>query len=85
MKALNSKEKTISPSGITKKYNISYQTVNYYTNLGLLTVKKRKGNSRLYDQKEVGIRLSRIAALKDKGYPLRLIMEMFDNKKRRFI
>jgi len=55
---------------------MSYQTINYYTNLGLLVVKKRKGNGRLYENKDVKERLLRITSLKDKGYPLRLIQKM---------
>ncbi len=66
----------ISAQEIVKKYNISYQAVNYYTNLGLLVVRKRKGNGRLYDEKEVEERLKRIAELKDEGYPLMLICKM---------
>jgi len=68
--------KVISSYEVSQKYKISYQTINYYTNLGLLVVKKRKGNGRLYDNKEVEKRLSKITALKNKGYPLRLISEM---------
>jgi len=66
----------ISAQEIIKKYNISYQTMNYYTNLGLLVVRKRKGNSRLYDKREVERRIKRIAELKDKGYSLMLICKM---------
>jgi len=63
----------ISPAEISKKYNISYQTVNYYTNLGLLTVKRRDGNNRLYNSREVSAGLSKITKLKSLGYSLRLI------------
>ena len=66
----------ISSQKIIEKYDISYQTVNYYTNLGLLTVRKRKGNSRLYDEQEVQKNLKRIIELKDQGYPLGLIRKM---------
>jgi len=66
----------ISAQEIIKKYNISYQTMNYYTNLGLLVVRKRKGNGRLYDKREVERRLKRIAELKDEGYSLMLICKM---------
>jgi DNA-binding transcriptional MerR regulator len=66
----------ISPTEISKKYNISYQTVNYYTNLGLLTVKRRNGNNRLYNAREVSACLSRITKLKSLGYSLRLIRGM---------
>jgi len=50
--------------------------MNYYTNLGLLVVRKRKGNGRLYDKREVERRLKRIAELKDEGYSLMLICKM---------
>lgn len=66
----------ISPREIMKKYNISYQTLNYYTNLGLLKVRKRKGNGRLYNEEEMEKKLKKITKLKDKGYPLRLICKM---------
>ena len=66
----------ISSQEIVKRYNVSYQTVNYYTNLGLLPVKKRKGNGRLYNEEEIKKSLEKITELKDEGYPLRLICKM---------
>ncbi len=63
----------ISPKEIVKKYNISYQTLNYYTNLGLLEVKKRRGNARFFNEEEIKKNLDKIVELKDGGYPLRLI------------
>lgn len=63
----------LSPAGISKKYNLSYQTVNYYTNLGLLTVRSRDGNNRLYNAKEVSSCLNKVTKLKSQGYSLRLI------------
>lgn len=66
----------ISPTEISKIHRISYQTVNYYTNLGLLMVKKRNANSRLYDSRQVGICLKKINSLKSKGYSLKLICDL---------
>ncbi|MBL7130018.1 MAG: MerR family transcriptional regulator [Candidatus Omnitrophica bacterium] len=66
----------ISPQEIAKKYHISYQTVNSYTNLGLLIVRKRRGNGRLYKIGEVRQRLEKIAKLKNRGYTLRLIRNL---------
>jgi len=63
----------ISPIEISKKYNISYQTINYYTNLGLLKVRRREGNNRLYNNREVRSGLDRITKLKSQGYSLHLI------------
>jgi len=70
----------ISALEITKKFSISYQTLNYYTNLGLLHSSKRKGNKRLYVESEVKDRLSRIDRLKDEGYPLKIIASMLNKE-----
>ena len=63
----------ISPREIVKRYGISYQTINNYTNLGLLVVRRRRGNGRLYEKEEVRQRLEKIDKFKNRGYPLRLI------------
>jgi DNA-binding transcriptional MerR regulator len=70
------KEKTISALGVSKKFAMSYQTVNHYTNLGLLVVRKREGNGRFYLESEVNSRLKRISQLKNEGYPLKIIRTM---------
>jgi DNA-binding transcriptional MerR regulator len=66
----------IAPNDIVKKFNISYQTLNNYTNIGLLVVRHKKGNVRLYESEEVRQRLDNINKLKNKGYTLRLIRGM---------
>ena len=66
----------ISAADITKKFNISYQTINYYTNLGLLHACKRKWNKRLYREGEVRQRLVKINDLKNQGYPLKIIAQL---------
>ncbi len=66
----------ISPTDISKIYGISYQTVNYYTNLGLLMVKKRNANNRLYDFRQVSACLKRVNKLKSQGYSLKLICDL---------
>jgi len=66
----------ISPVEITKIHNISYQTINYYTNLGLLMVKKRDGNFRLYDPRQVSSCLKKVDDLKSQGYSLKLICDL---------
>lgn len=65
----------ISAAEAAKAYSASYQTINYYTNLGLLKIKETSGNKRLYDRKKVEQRLEQIKQLKRKGYPLRLICD----------
>ena len=69
----NSKRKLVSAQEIVKRYGITYQTVNHYTNSGLLQVVNKRGNVRMYDQAKVKQRLVRIMELMDEGYPLRLI------------
>ncbi len=66
----------ISPAEISKIHSISYQTVNYYTNLGLLKVKRRDANNRLYSPKEVSSCLKKVSELKSRGYSLRLICDL---------
>lgn len=68
--------KAFSAMDIVKKFKLSYQTVNYYTNLGLLKVTKGKGNKRYYHKQDVERRLEEINSLKRRGYPLRLICEL---------
>lgn len=70
------KEKIISALELSKKFNMSYQTVNHYTNLGLLVVRKKEGNGRRYLESEVISRLNKIDQLKNEGYPLRIIRKM---------
>ncbi len=63
----------ISAKEIMKKFNISYQTVNHYTNLGLLRVVFKEGNVRFYNKREAKSRLPKIVKLASEGYSLRLI------------
>jgi len=72
------KKEMLSPRQISENFKISYQTVNSYTNLGLLIVRRREGNTRLYDAAEIKQKLKKIEELKNKGYPLRLIREMLE-------
>ena len=65
--------KLISAKEIISKYNISYQTVNHYTDFGLLPMVAKKGNIRFYDDSLVRSRLSVIMKMASEGYSLRLI------------
>jgi DNA-binding transcriptional MerR regulator len=65
--------KLISAKEITAQYNITYQTVNHYTDFGLLPLVIKKGNVRYYDEGLVKYRLGKIAKLAQEGYSLRLI------------
>lgn len=67
------KNKIISAKDISKTYQITYQTVNHYTDLGLLPVAGKKGNVRFYNSPVVEKRLKEIKGLAKEGYSLRLI------------
>lgn len=69
----SSSVKLISAKEITAKYKITYQTVNHYTDFGLLPLMIKKGNVRFYDEVLVRQRLTRITKLAQEGYSLRLI------------
>ncbi len=69
----NKKEGMISAKDITAKYNVSYQTINHYTDFGLLPVVFKEGNVRFYDDEQVKDRLNTITTLAREGYSLRLI------------
>jgi len=68
-----SPNKMISAKEIMSKYNISYQTINHYTDFGLLPVQTKIGNVRFYDRNLVEERLKKIRELIEEGYSLRLI------------
>ena len=63
----------VSAAGIVKKYGLTYQAVNHYTNLGLLEVVTKNGNVRMYAKHKVKTRLAKISKLVGEGYSLRLI------------
>ena len=69
------KQKLISAKEIAREYDLTYQTVNHYTNFGLLIVVTKKGNVRLYDEEQVQQRLARTSELISRGFPLRLIRQ----------
>ena len=69
----NTQDEMISAKEIVKTFHISYQTVNHYTDFGLLQVAARKRNVRFYDRELVTNRLKEIKELVGEGYSLRLI------------
>lgn len=73
IKEYNKGEEMISAKEIVNKYNISYQTVNHYTDFGLLPVQTKIGNVRFYDRNLVEERMEKIRELIEEGYSLRLI------------
>lgn len=66
---------------VVRKFNISYQTLNHYTNFGLLNAirKRGSGNKRFYQALEVESNLNKIDDLKGKGYPLKIIAKILNN------
>lgn len=69
----NRQNKALSVREIMKKYKLTYQTINHYTDFGLLPVALKKGNVRFYDKNIVEKRLKKIKKLTEEGYSLHLI------------
>lgn len=63
----------VSAKEVSKKFGVTYPTLNHYTNLGFFNVVSKRGNKRFYLASEVKEKLILIARLKNDGYPLRLI------------
>ena len=74
------KQDLISAKKIVQNYNLTYQTVNHYTNFGLINVVSKKGNVRLYDEDEINDRLTRIALLINAELPLRVIRKTLNDE-----
>jgi DNA-binding transcriptional MerR regulator len=66
-------EDLISAKQITEKLGLSYQTINNYTDLGLLQVVTRKNRQRMYNYRIVAKRVAAIKRCIREGYTLRLI------------
>ena len=69
----NRNNKLLSAKDIMNKYHLSYQTVNHYTDIGLLPVLLKKGNERFYGRNLIQKRLKKIRELVSECYSLRLI------------
>jgi DNA-binding transcriptional MerR regulator len=75
---MNIPENVLTTEELAKLLEISVATVNYYTNLGLFSVKDRKGNARLYDKKETASIFEKIQQLRREGYSLKLIHQKLE-------
>ncbi|MFA5339782.1 MAG: MerR family transcriptional regulator [Candidatus Omnitrophota bacterium] len=74
------KKDLISAKEIARKHNLTYQTVNHYTNFGLINVVSKKGNVRLYAEEDTASRLAKITQLINAGLPLRVIRKALDEE-----
>lgn len=73
-------EKTlVSLKEVAQLLGLSAATANYYTNIGLFRISRRKGNCRLYDKDQTLKRFDKIKALRSQGYSLGLIQRQFLN------
>ncbi|MFC1807799.1 MerR family transcriptional regulator [Candidatus Omnitrophota bacterium] len=63
----------VSAHDIMKRHQISYQTLNHYTNFGLLPVSVKMGNIRFYNKSMVDKRIKKVRVLMSEGYSLGLI------------
>ena len=65
----------ITGQELAKMLNVSNATINYYTNMGLFTIKDRRGNVRLYEKNETRELYEQIRKMRKEGYSLRIIHE----------
>ncbi|MFH0935366.1 MAG: MerR family transcriptional regulator [Candidatus Omnitrophota bacterium] len=66
-------KKLLTLKEIAVLMGLSVATANYYTNLGLFRIEKRRGNCRLYDKTDILQRFDKIKQLRSQGYSLGLI------------
>ncbi len=69
----NNQNKMISAKEIMERYNISYQMLNHYTDLGLLPILLKRGNVRYYNSVVVDKRIKKTRDFMKEGYSLRLV------------
>ncbi len=81
LKTAVKKEKLIAARDIMARYKLTYQTINHYTNLGLLPMEYKKGNVRFYDENVIRHRVALITRLTREGYSLRLIRKKLSGVK----
>ena len=72
-KSKNTNHRIVSVKEIMKSHKLTYQTINHYTDFGLLPIRVKKGNVRFYERKMIEKRLKVIKGLMGEGYSLRLI------------
>ncbi len=65
--------KLVSIQHISHRTGLSLSSLNYYVNLGLISVADRQGNRRLFVESHVIHHLDEISRLRREGYPLRII------------
>ncbi len=65
--------KFITAKQIAEKYEVPYQTINRYSDAGLLNVAFKKGNVRYYERLHSQRRLAQITRMTRDGYSLMLI------------
>ena len=73
VKKIYNRGRLISAKEITQEFNVTYQTVNHYTDFGLLPVSAKIGNVRMYERGVVEKRMRQIREFANEGYSLRLI------------
>ena len=71
----------LSALQLVDKFQISYQTLNHYTNLSLLNNSTRRGLRRFYQEDDVRRRLHKIKTLQNQGYTLRLIAQFLNGQR----
>jgi len=67
------KDKFLTSQQVVGKFGITYQTLCYYTDIGLITTAEKRGHKRYYDSAHVASRLTRIKDMQSRDYSLKSI------------
>jgi DNA-binding transcriptional MerR regulator len=70
----------VSAKDISRRFGVTYPTLNHYTNLGFFDVVVKRGNKRFYEAREIKAKLGIIVKMKNDGYPLRLIRKKLEGQ-----
>lgn len=73
---MKTNRKLVSAKEIAELVDLSYATINNYTDMGLLDVVAKKNRVRLYDLEQAKERLALISKLTNEGYTLRVMRKL---------
>lgn len=70
----------VTSAQLAHAVGVTLSTIHYYTILGLLHVRERAGNKRLYDAQAATASIEEIRRLRQRGYSLTVIREQMSQK-----
>ena len=74
------RESLVTSMELARMVGVTPSTIYYYTVLGLLHVRQKRGNRRLYDLRQAKKHLKEVRRLQQEGYSLTLIRNKINGK-----